>query len=174
MRHLFTLPVALLALAGCDDTSQASSSPAGVPEAGTIQFAPVGWPLEVGDTITNEDRDRISEQFTHMTYYGFGLREVDGVIYKADIRTVDILEPGQHCRETRIGYVYYGHVPIDFFWMHDDWELPPELAGVDVIYTAADAIAKGELHAPRYGPDGRRIRYHPPLPDSVIGVPVRC
>ena len=68
---------------------------------------------------------------------------VDGVVYKADVRSVNVVDPGADPLTALPGYVYYGHVPVEMFWLHDGEELPPELEGVSEIYTTEDAIRMG-------------------------------
>ena len=120
-------------------------------------YAPDSWPLEIGDTIMSKEWGDLRSQFPSVLHLGDGLRVVDGVAYEAHMRSVDVVEPGADPLTALIGYVYQGHVPITFFWIHDDQVLPPEIEGVREIYTTEDAINRGLR--PRV--------YRKTLPDTV-------
>jgi len=158
----------LLVIAGaCEPHSPETAS---VPEDPVVGdptlYAPDGWPLEIGDTLTSEEWGDLRDQFPSVTYLGHGLRVVDGVAYKADMRSVDIIEPGADPLTALIGWRYDGHIQVDYFWLHDDHTLPTELEGVSEVHSYEDAINRGLVSRPRYTRDGRLIR-HGPRSDTV-------
>ena len=163
--NLVMLPLTITVACDPDTPESAFTPEEPVPEDPAL-YAPDSWPLEVGDTVMSEDWGDLVDQFVTVLQHGRAIRVVDGVAYKADFRTVDVVAPGADPLTAVVGYVYHGHVPIKHFWVHDDQVLPPELDGISEAYTSEDAIRMGLRPKPRYLPDGRVMR-HGSRPDTV-------
>ena len=168
--NLVMLPMMITVACG-PDTPETTFLPEEAASGDPALYAPEGWSLRIGDTLSMDGRyagewGDFVDQFPSVDYLGYGLRVVNGVVYKAGFRPVDILEPGADPLTAVSGFEYRGHVPVEFFWLHDDHVLPPQLKGVREVHTYEDAITKGLVARPRYTPDGRLIK-HGPRPDTV-------
>ena len=159
--NLLMLPVTIAV--GCGpDTPETTFVPEELVAGDPTLYAPNGWSLKIGDTLSMSGRNAgewgdFVDRFPSVTHLGYGLRVVDGVVYKADFRPVDILKPGADPLTAISGFEYRGHIPVEFFWLHDDHVLPPELEGIREVYTHEDAINIGLV--PRV--------YRKTLPDTV-------
>ena len=121
-RGLLTVALAI-ALAACGDAPHASIVDAGVPVPGDPAiYAPDGWPLRIGDRVTDEDRDRLRKEF--LSPYQWAIHVVGDQLYAARWDWPD--EPHDYSR-----LVYAGHFPATMPWYARDEEqdLPQRFHG---------------------------------------------
>ena len=153
------LTVALaIAFAACRDASPASIVDADTPVPGDPAiYTPDGWPLRIGDRVTEEDRDRLREEF--LSPYGWPIHVAGDQLYAARWDWPD--EPHDYSR-----LVYAGHLPATMPWSARDEEqdLPQRFHG-RIEYDPTPAYRIMFLGAERCGvgsrwEGGRRICRH--------------
>lgn len=117
--------VALLAFAGCQDVMETPGTVA-MPEA-TVPgdpafYAPEGWPLQIGDEITEAERQQMYENFPSLSNGGCALHLIGDVVYSAKWGWSN---DGGH------GRIYEGHFPASVPMRYKDREhtLPPRFHG---------------------------------------------
>lgn len=162
-RTLLTLLLAVLGLplvTACQDVPEATVT-AEVPEPGDpAHYAPPGWPLEIGDSISDEEKEALADAFTSFQSPPFpvtlamALHLVDDVVYTARF---DWDHSG----------IYMGHFPLNEFPWYDDIEeyrrglpsafkwnehlLPPEFHG-KIKYGLPNRVPPGSKGISDIGP----------------------
>lgn len=81
-----------------------------------VIYAPDGWPLKIGDLVTDEDRDRLRKEF--VSPYQWAFHVVGDQLYAARWDWPD--EPHDYSR-----LVYAGHFPATMPWYARDEEQGP-------------------------------------------------
>ena len=118
------LPVALaIAFAACRDAPTASIVDADLPvPRNPAIYAPDGWPLRIGDRVSDEDRDRLRKEF--LSPYQWAIHVVGDQLQAARWDWPD--EPHDYSR-----LVYAGHFPATMPWYARDEEqdLPQRFHG---------------------------------------------
>ena len=110
---LFTVALAI-AFAACLDGPPASIVDVDVPVPGDPAiYAPDGWPLRIGDRVTDEDRDRLRKEF--LSPYQWAIHVVGDQLQAARWDWPD--EPHDYAR-----LVYAGHFPATMPWYARDEE----------------------------------------------------
>ena len=120
----FAVPAFAVALAsGCGDAPSVDILATEAPEPGDPAiFAPPGWPLEVGDRVTDTVREQLRKEFLSPHYWA--IHVVGNQLYAAQWDWPD--EPHDYSR-----LVYAGHFPVKMPWHSRDEEenLPERFHG---------------------------------------------
>ena len=127
---LLAVLAALLTLAACKDSPDATASPevATAPEATTpgdpARYAPKGWPLQIGDEVTTAEWDRLGQEFPSLNAGrdGYALHLVGDVVYSAKWGWT---------HEGGYRHVYEGHFPaiVPLPYKQREHTLPPRFHG---------------------------------------------
>lgn len=96
---------------------------AAVPDPGDpAVYAPDGWPLQIGDIVTMEERDRLDDEF--LSPHVRAIHVVGDRTYAAEWEWAE-----DHDNYTRL--LYAGHFPFTVPWIYekDEHELPERFHG---------------------------------------------
>ena len=119
------LPFTLIAACGDPEGARQAGSvtEAELPEPGDPSvYAPPGWPLQIGDIVTMEERDRLDEEFLSPQVRAIHL--VGDQVYAAEWEW-----PEEHDSYTKL--LYAGHFPAVVPWNYEKYEheLPERFHG---------------------------------------------
>lgn len=120
--HSLAGALAMLVLAACQDGGPDLVDTAEPVPGDPASYAPDGWPLKIGDLVTEEDRDRLRREF--LSPHRWAIHVVDDQLYGAEWDWPD----GPHDYSL---LVYTGHFPVRMPWYarDEERELPQRFHG---------------------------------------------